>query len=63
MNKYEYIAAIAANLNSIPVSGYKNLNALLGALQALQRLENVLHEEDDKRAQEDAQKVPDPEAE
>ena len=63
MNKYEYIEAIAANLNSIPVSGYKNLNALLGALQALQRLENVLREEDEKRAQEEAQKQPDPEAE
>ena len=59
MNKYEYINAVRNTLNTIPVSGRENLNGLLGCLQALDKLEKLLYEEDLKLAKE----TPDPEAE
>lgn len=46
MDKYEYISAVINTLNSVTVSGAANLNAILGSIQALQKLEKVLSDED-----------------
>lgn len=45
-NKYELIQQIINSLNTINVSGYKNLTALVGSINALKNLAEVLNAED-----------------
>ena len=50
MQTCERIQAVINTLNQITVSGYDNMNKLLGSMQTLTQIKNELSEGDDKKA-------------
>ena len=50
MQTCERIQAVINTLNQITVSGYDNMNKLLGSMQTLTQIKNELSKGDDKKA-------------
>lgn len=49
MNTLETLQAVINTLNQVSVSGYENLNRLLGSIQTLDKLKNELKTQDEKK--------------